>query len=120
MEKIGSRISLAKHNFIKYQAFTLFSILILSALFLLQRSPYFNLFLSIDNVVIIYWIILVLIFWPPVKFSFILGIIFSLLACFSLLSEQAVITEQSGNVVYFLIVIGFLQTLIIYLKKENL
>ncbi|MEK7572845.1 MAG: hypothetical protein AAB531_00315 [Patescibacteria group bacterium] len=119
MKKIASSISFAKHNFIKYQAFTLFSILILGALFLLSHLPYFSIFLSVDNIINIYWIIVVLIFWPPVKFSFVLGIIFSLLACFFLILSQDAIAERSGNIIYFLIVTGFLQTLINHLRKES-
>jgi signal transduction histidine kinase len=120
MEKIIKIISLVKHNFIKHQAFTLFSVLILSALFLLTNLPYFSLFLSVDNIIIIYWIIVVLLFWPSAETSFVLGIIFLLLACFFQILGQNSIAEQAGNIIYFLIAIGFLQRLVIYFKKRSL
>lgn len=120
MEKIINIISLVKNNFIKYQAFTLFSVLILGALFLLTNLPYFSIFLSVDNVIIIYWIIVVLLFWPSAETSFILGIAFLLLACFFQILGQNLIVEQAGNIIYFLVAIGFLQRLVSYFKEKSL
>lgn len=120
MKRIINRISLIKHSFIEYQAVILFSLIVLGILFLFSFLPYFNLFLSIDTIIIIFWIIVVLLLWPPIKLSFVLSIIFSFAAYFFLLFNLDKLAEQAGNIIYMLLVIGFLQMLFSYIKKEKL
>lgn len=119
MRKIINNISFLKHYFVEYQPFILLSFILLGTLFMLSRLQYFILFLTLDNIVIIFWITIVLLFWPPVKFSFILSIIFCFVAYFSSLFDVNVAAEQIGNIIYFLLVIGFSQMLFSYLKTEG-
>lgn len=120
MKRIINIITFIKYSFIEYQAVILFSLIVLGTLSILSFLPYFNLFLRIDNIIIIFWIITVLLLWPPVRLSFILSIIFSFVAYFFLLFGLDFLAEKAGNVIYIFLVTGFLQMLYPYLKKEKL
>jgi len=101
------RITLkVKNLFIKHQPFILFSIIALSIPVLLSYIPYVNLVYTLDNGMLIYLFMVLIFIRPSTKFLLILGIALLFLTLIFLLLGLAILAEQVGNIVFFLLAIG--------------
>ncbi|GEM_PF-4765533 len=83
----------------------------------LSRLPYFSLLLTFTNLTIIFWIIVMFILKLPSKSSFFVAIIFLFFAIVSALRNRNMSQEVAGNIIYFLLLIGFARYFWDYIKQ---
>ncbi len=110
MEKISKGITFIRKALEQKQFFFLFSIIVFGGLIFLAKFQYMNLILTDDNIFIFYWILAILIFKISAKTSFLLAIVFLFCAIGSVLLLLDTLTEQIGKIIYFLVLIGFIQS----------
>lgn len=106
MNKLDKIILKIKNSFIENQSFILFSIIALGIPILLSYVPYVNLVYTLDKGMLIYLLMVLIFIRPPAKFLLTLGIVLLFLALILLLIGLAVLAEQVGNMIFFLIMIG--------------
>lgn len=112
------RIIPAVKDFISQQyVLILFSLIALIGLGLLAQIPYVNLVLTFENVAYIYWLLIILFFKPKISTSFLLAVILLTFAPILIILGFASIAEKVGNGIYFLLVVGCIQNVWLYLKS---
>lgn len=120
-DKITMSVEFIK-NFINRQyVFILFSFIVLIGLGLLAQIPYINLLLTPENIASIYWLLIILFFRPKICISFLLATILLMFAIVLIIIGLDSVAEKIGNIIYFLLVIGFMQSFLFYTKtvKHN-
>ncbi len=117
MNKFDENVFLIKNLFIKHQSFILFSIIALSIPLLLSYVPYVNLVYTIDKGILIYLLMTLIFIRPSAKTLLALGIVLLSLALILLLFGFAILAEQVGNIIFFLIAIGVFSIVSMYFKK---
>ena len=104
-------------NFISQQyVLILFSFIVLIGFALFAQLPYVNLILTPESIACIYWLLIIQFFRPKISTSFLLAVILLLLTPILIVVGLASIAEKVGNVIFFLLVVGFVQTFLLYLK----
>ncbi len=83
----------------------------------LSRLPYFSLLLTFTNVTIIFWIVVMFVLKLPSKSSFFVAIIFLFFAIINALRNRSIAQEVAGNIIYFLLLIGFIGYFRDFLKR---
>lgn len=106
MSKFDHAIFLVKNLFIKNQSFILFSIIVLGIPVLLSYVPYVNLVFTLDKGILIYLLMIFIFIRPSVKLLLIFGILLLFLTLIFLFFGLAVLAEQVGNIIFFLLVVG--------------
>jgi len=105
-------------NFINRQyVFILFSFIVLIGLELFSQIPYVNLLLTLENIAYIYWLLIILFFRPKICISFLLAVILLMFALILITVGFDYVAEKLGNIIYFLLVVGFIQSFLLYLKS---
>lgn len=87
---------------------------------LLSRLPYFNLFLNVFNMFVILWAFSLYAFKIDYRFNYIIALFFLVWGAFSVLIKRDASAEYVFNIVYFLIVLGFVQNAILIYKNYKL
>ena len=119
MNKINESVLLIKNLFVKHQPFILFSIIALGIPVLLSYVPYVNLVYTLDKGMLIYLLMVLIFVRPPAKFLLTLGIVLLFLALILLLLGFAILAEQVGNMIFFLIVIGVFSIISAHLTRSS-
>ena len=83
----------------------------------LSQIPYFNIFLSPRVMLILFWIISVMLFRLTGKTSIVVSLILLVFAPIFLIFNREDVAEQIGNLVYFLLLTGFIQDFTWYIIK---
>lgn len=117
MKKIKNIYLNFKNYFLSHQPqFLLFFMLILLVNFFSQL-PYFNIFIFSLAGWGFFWIIVLMLFRLTGKASIVVSLILLISAPFFLIIKNSDLAEQIGNVAYFLLLIGFMQSFWQYLKE---
>lgn len=119
MKKLKEIISLSKKLFIKHQPLILLSLIVLIIPILLSYVPYVNLVYTVDKGALIYLVVMLMFIRPSTKFLLTLGIILLFLALILLLIGFAILAEQVGNMIFFLIVIGVFSIISAHFTRSN-
>jgi len=82
-----------------------------------SRLPYLGLLLTFTNRTILFWLFALFILRWPARSNFLLAAIVILFSLFSALRYRKEPEEVLGNIVYYLLVIGFSQYFWGYLKQ---
>lgn len=86
---------------------------------LLSRLPYFNLFLTALNMFIILWAFSIYAFKIDHRYNYVIALLFVIWGAFSVLIKRDASAEYVFNIVYFLIVLGFIQNAILIYRKSK-
>lgn len=84
---------------------------------LLSRLPYFNLFLTVLNMFIILWAFGIYAFKFDYRYNYVIALFFLVWGAFNILIKRDASAEYVFNIVYFLIVLGFIQNAILIYKN---
>lgn len=82
----------------------------------LSKLPYFNIFLSPLVSLIFIWIMAVILLRLSADVSFLVSLVLLFITPVISIFRNDSMAEQVGNIVYFLLLIGFIQTFPAYLK----
>ena len=88
-------------------------------LYFLSGLPYFNILFSSGVSLMIIWIIAVIFLKLSANVSFLISLILIIIALAISIFRNDAMAEQIGNMVYFLLLTGFLQTFFIYIKEQK-
>lgn len=113
--KAGSFLKLKKYFLLHNPHFLLIFVIIVLINFL-SKLPYFNIFLSPWVSLIFIWVLAVIILRLRAGASFFASLVLMLIAPVFFILKNDLVAEQLGNIVYFLLLIGFIQTFFAYLK----
>src|SRR3989338_4550440 len=105
----------------KYKKY-LFIILLFIFLTIFSRVPYINIFLSFWQPFLITWVIVVIVLKIKQWVNYFVGILLIILALIFLLLGKESVAEEFGALVYFLLLLGFIQdfsSYIVDLKRKN-
>lgn len=106
MNKFNENVFSIKNLFIKHQSFILFSIIVLILPIFLSYVPYVNLVYTLDKGVLIYLLMIIVFIGRRAIFVLGLGIVLLFLSLFFLLLGFAILAEQIGNIIFFLLIVG--------------
>lgn len=121
MKKISKLVALIKNYIIAHKNFVITSLAIIFFISIISsRLPYLNIIFTPSIMITVYWLAIILSFNLTEKMSFIFALIFVFLTQIAILLGQEYFAEQFGNVIFFILLIGFLQIFWSYTKKIKL
>ncbi len=83
----------------------------------LSRLPFVSLLLTFTNLTIIFWVTVMFVLKLPSKSSFFVAIVFLFFAIVNALRNRTMSGEIVGNIIYFLLLIGFVRYFLDYVKR---
>ena len=105
--------------FISYQPQLLFCLVIFIFLYFFSGLPYLGLILDKKIILYILWVVAILIFRVPGRFSIKAALISLLFSLPLLLLQREKLAEEMGNLAYEFLLVGIIQELVGYLRERK-
>ena len=116
MKKINKFILKPKKYFVSHQPHFLFLSIMVFVIYFLSTLPYFNIIFFLEGSITLFIILSIIVLKLNEQISFYFALFLLILIPLFLIIKNNFLAEKTGDIAYFLLVIGFIQSFRKYLK----